>query len=125
MDAKTDARKVHEYLLEHMETKVFYKGDCRGCGECCARFLPITVQEEFVIGAYMKMHGIEPRPPRAVFDMTCPFLDENNECAVYEVRPQICRNFRCDLHKEKRLPPPKGWRMMREVDMRERFGGKE
>lgn len=123
MDAgEMSALEAHRLLSKHAEIKDLYKGDCRGCGQCCSRFLPLTIQEEFVIGGYVKKHGIAPRPMQAEYDLMCPFLTDEKECAIYEVRPEICRLYRCDLHKAKTLPPPKRWRQMRTVDMRERFG---
>ena len=122
-DRKMSALEVHRLLSEHAEVQDLYKGDCRGCGQCCSRFLPLTVQEEFVVGGYMKKHGIKPRP-MAEYDLTCPFLTEGKECAIYEARPEICRVYRCDMHKAKTLPAPKGWRRMRTVDILERFGGR-
>lgn len=116
-----DARRIHEALRKSVQIQDLYKGDCRGCGQCCSRFLPLTIQEEFVIGGYVKKHGIQPTPPRAEIDLMCPFLDEHNECAIYEVRPQICRHYRCDKHKNGTLPFPKGMEKMRVVDMREKF----
>ena len=34
-------------------------------------------------------------------DMTCPFRDEENKkCLIYEIRPEICRQFMCNHTKE-------------------------
>ena len=116
-----DAKAISDLLGKISEVQDIYKGNCRGCGECCSRFLPITAEEEFVIGAYVKKHGVEITPPRGDIDLMCPFLNKKKECAIYEVRPEICRVYRCDKHKAKTLPVPKKWERMRTVDMRETF----
>ncbi len=49
-----------------------------------------------------KKHNIPTATP--VFDATCPFLDESKnceKCAIYPVRPRICRDFKCDNPKKK------------------------
>lgn len=34
-------------------------------------------------------------------DMTCPFRDERNKkCLIYEIRPEICRVFKCDQGRD-------------------------
>lgn len=32
----------------------------------------------------------------AKYDMTCPFLNDQNKCSIYEDRPYICKIFKCD-----------------------------
>lgn len=27
---------------------------------------------------------------------TCPFLDADGRCSIYDIRPEICRAFSCD-----------------------------
>ena len=81
------------------------RGTCYSCGECCSRFLPMTRVEAMGIRAYAAANGIAPRPECADYDLMCPWLDLGTRtCMVYEVRPQICRVYRCDLHKAGRLP---------------------
>lgn len=77
---------------------VLYKGDCRGCGECCSRFLPLTLADRVRLKTFVRAHGIDPVPERADIDLLCPFLSEERECLVYEARPEICRAYRCDRH---------------------------
>ena len=80
-----------------------YAGDCRGCGECCSRFLPTSPFDRARLGAYVRRRGIEPAEPRAEYDLLCPYLTDGRECAVYAARPEICRAYRCDRHKRGEL----------------------
>ena len=32
----------------------------------------------------------------AKYDMTCPFLNDQNKCSIYEDRPYICKIYKCD-----------------------------
>ena len=77
-------------------------GECSRCGNCCSDLLPISAKEVRQIREYVRRHHIQEcvnRPPTAgpVQDWTCPFRDNMKKiCTVYEVRPAICRDFRCD-----------------------------
>ena len=84
-------------------------GKCSECGNCCSRHLALSQKEINTIRAYIKKHGIvQQKHARYVykdplFDATCPFLDDtkpNHKCTIYEVRPLICREFKCDKWHE-------------------------
>lgn len=75
-------------------------GRCSNCGNCCTEMIPLTVSEVKLIKAYVKEKHIE--PDYEVFsdkgiNLLCPFRDmENHKCKIYEVRPKICRVFKCN-----------------------------
>lgn len=75
---------------------------CSQCGECCSDILPITEAEARKIRRYIAKHDIKPitsfTVPMRKPDLTkCPFRnDAAKRCEIYEVRPWICRDFRCD-----------------------------
>lgn len=93
-------------VLADMQSGVFdftKDGQCSNCGECCSDFLPISPEEIKRISAYIKKHGIKEQkhflpvanPPD--WDFVCPFRNNTErKCMIYEVRPAICRDFRCD-----------------------------
>lgn len=86
-------------------------GKCTGCGSCCSNLLPMTDSEIQTIHRYIKANGIKERKcvfpvVKPLLDMTCPFLmnDKANEkCAIYSVRPDVCRKFSCDPSKRANL----------------------
>lgn len=96
-----------------------YTGDCRGCGECCSRFLPVSPFDRVRLEAYVRRNGIEPAEPRAECDLLCPYLTDGRECAVYAARPEICRAYRCDRHKRGELGMFFGAECAEVTDMRE------
>lgn len=96
-----------------------YTGDCRGCGECCSRFLPVSPFDRVRLEAYVHRHGVEPTAPRADYDLLCPYLTDGCECAVYAARPEICRAYRCDMHKRGELGMFFGAECAEVTDMRE------
>jgi Fe-S-cluster containining protein len=78
---------------------------CSGCGECCTAFIPITKKELMIIKKYVKDNNIEGNYLSTESGQNlyafCPFLNkENHKCNIYEVRPYVCRKFKCDKNKE-------------------------
>jgi Fe-S-cluster containining protein len=59
-----------------------------GCGECCG-VVPATDVEFQRIQRFVGEHGVAPAPS---LDGTCPFF-QGGTCAIYAVRPLICRLF--------------------------------
>lgn len=76
-----------------------YNGQCSRCGQCCTTILPITRKEAQKIKDYVKLNNIEPinRLTNNSISEQCPFC-KDNKCLVYEVRPFVCKDFKCD-HK--------------------------
>ena len=77
-------------------------GKCSGCGGCCSNLLPMSQKEVDAIHRYIRRHHIKeckhllPVATPAL-DMTCPFRDNDEKiCTIYEVRPEICKQFICD-----------------------------
>ena len=79
-------------------------GKCSNCGQCCGDILHLSESEIKLIDNYLKKHKIKPTPKSIMvdYDNTCPFRDnKNKKCKIYEVRPQICRVYKCDKTPEK------------------------
>lgn len=92
---------------------------CRGCGECCGRYLPTTVADRIRLEGYVRTHGIVPRKaPDGLLDLMCPYLDAEGECMVYDARPEICRRYDCRLHASGALRMWPGLMSATETDMR-------
>ena len=79
-------------------------GKCSNCGQCCGDLLNLSHKEVKVIKDYLRHHRdikATPMSVMALIDNTCPFRDnENKKCKIYEVRPEICRRFKCDYTEE-------------------------
>ena len=125
-----------EEAIRDMESGVFdftKDGDCSNCGNCCSDLLPISSKEIKEIKRHIHKHKIKeskhflPTSERIGWDLTCPFRDNDKQkCTIYEVRPEICRSFKCDY-------PVKGIQMNRDrltgkynvVSVRKMFFGEE
>ena len=77
------------------------KGKCSGCGRCCSNYLPLTTKEISYLRAYVKLNKIKPSYHLVDSFTICPFLDNSNKCTIYENRPSICKNYKCDYFKTK------------------------
>ena len=84
-------------MREQVITDMFtMRGTHEGCGECCSRFLPLTAFEADRLRALRDdaVHVFE----EGTIDLTCPFLDDDRRCAIYDSRPLICRAYDCSEH---------------------------
>lgn len=78
-------------------------GKCSCCGQCCGDILYLSHKEIKRIRDYVKKNKIEPTAKNifVACDNTCPFRDnKNKKCKIYEVRPDICKSFICNLSNE-------------------------
>lgn len=62
---------------------------CTKCGECCGP-VAATREEMEIIKDFMQERGIKYKD-RGI--LVCGFLTEDNSCAIYDVRPWVCRIF--------------------------------
>lgn len=96
---------ILDVIRQEMEDGVYdftQDGRCSGCGSCCSRFLPVSGKEVKTIRRYVQKKKIQEQ--RHLYptaspqdDWTCPFRSEaERRCLIYEVRPAICRDFKCD-----------------------------
>lgn len=98
-----------EQVIRDMKSGAFdftKDGECSGCGQCCSNILPISATDAKRILKYVRRKHIKEcvhQPPTAqpYEDYTCPFRDDEKKiCTIYEVRPAICKDFRCDKPKK-------------------------
>jgi Fe-S-cluster containining protein len=72
---------------------------CSRCGSCCGLFIPVTKKEIKIIREYVKEKNIRPesRINGNTIELRCPFLNlKEHKCNIYEVRPFVCRDFKCN-----------------------------
>ncbi|HOY95668.1 MAG TPA: YkgJ family cysteine cluster protein [Catalimonadaceae bacterium] len=89
--------------LQEAHDAVFEKMDCLECGNCCKSSSPVFNRTDINrISAFVGMKA-------GVFESTylvadsdgdfipkskpCPFLEPDNTCQVYELRPKSCRGY--------------------------------
>ncbi len=90
-----------EILQLHLEAEE--ETDCLACGNCCRSLGPMILPEDVdrmgkalrikpsvVIERYLRTDEDGDRVFRT---MPCPFLGNDNYCAIYENRPRACREY--------------------------------
>jgi Fe-S-cluster containining protein len=89
--------------FERTHNDVFSKTDCLDCANCCKTTSPIFLNtdiDRLAKGFRMKsiafiaqyLHRDEEGDYVLNFS-PCPFLGEDNKCAVYDDRPKACREY--------------------------------
>ena len=97
------------------------RGTREGCGQCCSRFLPMSPAEAATVRLAARRVDVRPEPSGTV-DLMCPLLTDGGMCAIYDVRPAICRAYDCAAHARRDYTPflehgiDAGWRV---YDVRE------
>lgn len=99
---KKDARLV-DNAFHQLHEEVFSEIDCLTCANCCKTTSPIFYQtdiERVSKALRMKPGDFISRYLRVDKDndfvlqsAPCPFLDDRNQCRVYEDRPKACREY--------------------------------
>ncbi|MCT4593751.1 MAG: YkgJ family cysteine cluster protein [Anaeromicrobium sp.] len=85
------------------EYEKIHGGKCTGCTNCCAESVHTYYVEFLNIYDYLMKDKdlyniLIPRIKKYYLEELyknnkCPFLNENNKCYIYEVRPLVCRLF--------------------------------
>ena len=101
--SKKNKRKGLNEIANKMHEEVFKTIDCLDYANCCSSIPPIvTATDSKRIAKYMGMkladfreqYIIEDEDGDMVMNQTpCPFLEKNNYCEIYEVRPKACRQY--------------------------------
>lgn len=96
-------KKIKPKVAEQTHQEVFEEADCLQCANCCKSIPPIVSRrDQDRISKHLGMDS------RSFFDkylfkdedgdtvlkqVPCPFLESDNKCKIYEVRPSACRQY--------------------------------
>ena len=92
-----------DYIAEETHEEVFNEIDCLSCANCCKTTGPLFTEKD--IERISKHLRLKPKDFEAKFlqmdededkvlqNLPCWFLDEDNKCSIYEVRPKACREY--------------------------------
>lgn len=80
---------------------------CNSCNECCSLITMIS-EDEYI---RLKKYFTKDKHGKQIFESSiknwlkisekcdinfmCPFSNRNKRCAIYKIRPNICRKFHC------------------------------
>ncbi len=96
-------KKNVDELFHKNHDEVFAKTDCLQCANCCKTTSPIFRDVDIErIAKHLKIRAAELTQKYLHLDSDgdwvlntapCVFLDANNYCSIYEVRPLACREY--------------------------------
>ena len=100
---KKKAPKNLDYVMQELHDNEFKKTNCLHCANCCKTTGPLfTTADIERISKYLR---VKPQQFMAQYlrvdedndyvlqTVPCAFLDQDNTCFIYEVRPKACREF--------------------------------
>jgi len=89
---------IHELHEEKMETI-----NCLDCANCCKTISPAVTDRDLLrISKYLRIKPsclveqylrIDEEEDYVFTKSPCPFLNDDNYCAIYPVRPKACREY--------------------------------
>ena len=100
---KKKVPKNMDYIMQEIHDKEFKRTDCLKCANCCKTTGPLfTTQDIERIAKFMKMKPqqfierylrVDEDKDFVLQSVPCTFLDSENYCSIYDVRPKACREF--------------------------------
>ena len=100
---KKKTPKNLDYLMQELHDAEFKKTDCLTCANCCKTTGPlVTLADIERIAKYLKQKPqqfisqflkIDEDNDYVLQTVPCSFLDNENACTIYDVRPKACREF--------------------------------
>ena len=100
---KKKTPKNLDYLMQELHEAEFKKTDCLTCANCCKTTGPLfTLADIERIAKYLKQKPqqfisqyleIDEDKDYVLQRVPCTFLDNENACMIYNVRPKACREF--------------------------------
>ncbi len=100
---KKKTPKNLDYLMQELHENEFKKTDCLTCANCCKTTGPLfTLADIERIAKHLKQKPqqfisqylkIDEENDYVLQNVPCTFLNSENACLIYDVRPKACREF--------------------------------
>lgn len=92
-----------DYLMRDLHNAEFERTDCLSCANCCKTTGPLFTNSDIGrIAKYLRLKPqrfidkylrIDEENDYVLQSVPCTFLDKENHCSIYDVRPKACREF--------------------------------
>ena len=100
---KKKTPKNIDYIMQDLHDAEFKKTDCLKCANCCKTTGPLfTLADVERVSKHLKQKPqqfisnflqVDEDNDYVLQSVPCIFLDNENECMIYDVRPKACREF--------------------------------
>ena len=95
--------KVLDQKMHQLHEEVFACTDCLECANCCSTTGPSFTDKDIVrIAKHLRIKPseftekylrIDEDKDYVLQQVPCAFIDEDNRCKIYDVRPKACKEF--------------------------------
>ncbi len=95
--------KKLDIMVQQIHEEVFEKVDCLECANCCSTTSPIITDKDAErISKHLRIRTadfekqytrVDRDGDRVFLNQPCEFLDANNYCLIYSVRPKACAEY--------------------------------
>lgn len=92
-----------DYLVVEKHEESFREIDCLGCANCCKTTGPLYVEKDIErISKHLRMKPadfeakflrVDEDQDKVLQNLPCFFLNDDNTCSIYDVRPKACREY--------------------------------
>lgn len=100
---KNKPPKNLDYVMQDLHDAEFKKMDCLMCANCCKTTGPLFTDADIDrVSKYLKQKPqlfieqylrVDEDNDYVLQSLPCSFLDTDNTCFIYDVRPKACREF--------------------------------
>jgi Fe-S-cluster containining protein len=100
---KKKSPKHLDVLMQELHHEEFERTDCLDCANCCKTTGPLFTNKDVErISKHFKMKPqqfidtylkIDEENDYVLQQVPCTFLDNDNKCLIYDVRPKACAEF--------------------------------
>jgi hypothetical protein len=95
--------KQLDYLMQELHEAEFARTNCLDCANCCKTTGPLFTEKDIDrIAKYLGLKKqrfvehylrLDEDNDHVLQKVPCTFLDDENYCSIYDVRPKACREF--------------------------------
>lgn len=92
-----------DYIMQELHDDEFERTDCLTCANCCKTTGPLFTDKDIVrISKHLKLKQqefitqylrVDEDNDYVLQQVPCTFLDTENYCMIYDVRPKACSEF--------------------------------
>ena len=92
-----------DYVVQEIHEEVFERVDCLQCANCCKTTGPLYTEKDIErISKHLRMKQadfeakflrVDEDNDKVLQNLPCYFLNDDNTCSIYEVRPKACREY--------------------------------
>ena len=92
-----------DYLTQENHDETFAEINCLSCANCCKTTGPLYTEKDIErISKHLRMKPADfeskflrtdEDQDKVLQNLPCFFLDQDNSCSIYDVRPKACREY--------------------------------